>query len=164
MSLTIIVYVGVVTAVAATGMYPEKVLPEAIHGASNVDWTTEWLFGANWNWIISPTAALMSFGANARVPFAPPTLTTWTVTPDAVPLALADPAPVALAFPDDAATPDDATFATPDAFTADPVDFADPFPDAMLLDCAVECVSGGNLRTPSSKTYRKHRQRSKRPR
>lgn len=38
MSLTIMVYVGVVTAVAATGMYPEKILPaEATHGASKVD-------------------------------------------------------------------------------------------------------------------------------
>lgn len=37
--------------------------------------------GANWNWIMSPTAALILFGRKARVPFAAPTWTTWTVTP-----------------------------------------------------------------------------------
>jgi len=41
---------------------------------------TEWFAGANWNWTISPTAALMSFGEYANVPFAFPTFTTWTVT------------------------------------------------------------------------------------
>jgi len=46
------------------------------HGAANVDWVTVWFAGANWNWTISPTAATMLFGENARVPFADPTFTT----------------------------------------------------------------------------------------
>lgn len=31
-------------------------------GASKVDCVTVWLLGANWNWTISPTAALMLLG------------------------------------------------------------------------------------------------------
>jgi hypothetical protein len=45
-----------------------------------------WFAGANWNCTISPTAAVTEFGEYARVPFAFPTLTTWTVTPVAKPL------------------------------------------------------------------------------
>lgn len=73
-------YVGVLVASAATGMYPENISPFGEHGASKVDVTTEWFFGANWNCTISPGAALRSSGVNVREPFVPPTLTTWTVT------------------------------------------------------------------------------------
>jgi len=83
--LIMMVYVGVSDAVAATGMKPEKtpVMLEwrAIgwHGWSKVDWVTVWFAGANWNCTISPTAAVIEFGEYSRVPFAFPTLTTWTV-------------------------------------------------------------------------------------
>jgi hypothetical protein len=40
---------------------------------------TVWFTGANWNCTISPFAAVIESGENARVPFAFPTLTTWTV-------------------------------------------------------------------------------------
>ena len=42
-----------------------------------------WFAGANWNWTMSPTAAVTESGEYARVPFAFPTLTTWTVVPAA---------------------------------------------------------------------------------
>jgi hypothetical protein len=48
-------------------------------GASKVDCVTVWLLGANWNWTMSPTAATRLLGSYARVPFAFPTFTTWTV-------------------------------------------------------------------------------------
>lgn len=64
-------------------------------GASNVDCVTVWLFGANWNWTISPTAALTSFGANTKDPFADPTLTTCTVV-----IPVADPVDVDFAAED----------------------------------------------------------------
>jgi len=54
------------------------------HGWSKVDCVTVWLTGANWNCTMSPTAAVMLLGEYASVPFALPTLTTWTVTPLAV--------------------------------------------------------------------------------
>jgi hypothetical protein len=86
-SIIIIVYVGVLTASAATGMYPENISPFGEHGLSKVEVTTEWFFGANWNCTISPTAAFISLGAKVRDPFIPPTRTTWTVTiPDALPV------------------------------------------------------------------------------
>jgi hypothetical protein len=90
-SCTIMVYVGVVVALADTGMYPENISPFGEHGVSKAEVTTEWFFGVNWNWTMSPTAALMSLGENSRDPFIPPTRTTWTVTiPDGVPVEAAD--------------------------------------------------------------------------
>jgi len=64
-----IVYVGVVVAVLATGMKPLKkpVVPGEFkemgwQGCAKVDCVTVWLLGANWNCTMSPTAALMLLG------------------------------------------------------------------------------------------------------
>lgn len=93
--LIMMVYVGVVVEVAATGMKPEKkpvvLVCSAIgwHGWSKVDCVTVWFAGANWNWTMSPLAATRLLGKYARVPFAEPTRTTCTVTEPDVPVAAA---------------------------------------------------------------------------
>lgn len=79
-SLIKMVYVGVLTASAFTGIKPENIEPDGIHGAAKVDCTTEWFIGENWNCTMSPTAAVISFGENVREPLAPPTRTTCILT------------------------------------------------------------------------------------
>jgi hypothetical protein len=83
--LIMMVYVGVSVAVADTGMKPEKkpTVPGELsamgwQGCAKVDWVTVWLLGANWNWTMSPTFALMLLGLYAKVPFALPTFTACT--------------------------------------------------------------------------------------
>jgi len=81
------VYVGVVVAVRATGMKPEKkpTVPGEFsamgwQGCAKVDCVTVWLLGANWNCTRSPTLAFMLLGEYSSVPFALPTFTTCTTT------------------------------------------------------------------------------------
>lgn len=72
-----------------TGIKPEKkpATPPAlvsadigVHGLSKLDCATEWFLGQNWNWTMSPTAAVKSDGVNFRFPSLSPTCTTITFT------------------------------------------------------------------------------------
>lgn len=72
---------------ASTGIKPEyrpvtfgEKLLIGWQGSSKVDCVTVWFFGANWNCTMSPTGTVRSEGEKVKVPFEPPTLTTWTVT------------------------------------------------------------------------------------
>lgn len=105
--LTIMVYVGTVIEVGSTGINPEKTSLFGAHGAAKVDDVTVWLFGANWNCTISPTAAVTWLGENVSVLLAPPTLTTQTLVDPEVLVDDDDEVPV---DSEDAAdnTPDDA--------------------------------------------------------
>jgi hypothetical protein len=55
---------------ALVGMKPEKKASVLLgitfwmgmQGLSKVDWTTEWFFGWNWNWTISPAFATTLLG------------------------------------------------------------------------------------------------------
>lgn len=49
----------------ATGLKPEKIAPVPLgtQGLSKDDWTTEWLAGKNWNWMVSPIEAVTESGS-----------------------------------------------------------------------------------------------------